>query len=160
METAYALVLTTVATDQQAGELARSIVSAGLAACVQIQSLRSVYKWKGEVRTEPEWLLLIKTTNDRYASLEQHIKAHHSYETPEIVKLPITGGSREYLGWIDECLGCPPTSSDKKFHFRSSLPKCKLFSNLHGDRRMAHGSRVSSMAARLPRRQIHAEARL
>ena len=105
METAYMLVLTTVATDQQASELARSIVSAGLAACVQIQSLRSVYKWKGEVRTEPEWLLLIKTTNDRYASLEQHIKAHHSYETPEIVKLPITGGSREYLGWIDECLG-------------------------------------------------------
>jgi periplasmic divalent cation tolerance protein len=105
METAYALVLTTVATDQQAGELARSIVSAGLAACVQIQSLRSVYKWQREIRTEPEWLLLIKTTDDRYARLEQHIKAHHSYETPEIVKLPITGGSREYLGWIDECLG-------------------------------------------------------
>jgi periplasmic divalent cation tolerance protein len=103
MENNYVLVLTTVATDQQAGELAHSIVSAGLAACVQIQSLRSVYKWEGEIRTEPEWLLLIKTTDD--ARLEQHIKAHHSYETPEIVKLPITGGSREYLGWIDECLG-------------------------------------------------------
>src|ERR1035441_4581266 len=84
MENTYALVLTTLATDQQAGELARSIVSAGLAACVQIQSLRSVYKWEGEIRTEPEWLLLIKTTEDRYRSLEQHIKAHHSYETPEI----------------------------------------------------------------------------
>ena len=57
MENTYALVLTTVATDQQASELARSIVSAGLAACVQIQSLRSVYKWEGEIRTEPEWLL-------------------------------------------------------------------------------------------------------
>ena len=105
MESTYALVLTTVATEQQAGELARSIVSAGLAACVQIQSLRSVYKWEGEIRTEPEWLLLIKTTDDRYASLEQHIKAHHSYQTPEIVKLPITDGSRDYLGWIDQCLG-------------------------------------------------------
>jgi periplasmic divalent cation tolerance protein len=105
MENTYVIVLTTVATEQQAGELARSIISAGLAACVQIQSVRSVYKWEGEVRTEPEWLLLIKTTEDRYASLEQHIKAHHSCQTPEIVKLPITGGSREYLGWIDECLG-------------------------------------------------------
>ena len=54
MENTYALVLTTLATDQQATELARSIVSADLAACVQIQSLRSVYKWKGEIRTEPE----------------------------------------------------------------------------------------------------------
>ena len=105
MENTYVIVLTTVATEQQAGELARSIISAGLAACVQIQSVRSVYKWEGEVRTEPEWLLLIKTTDDRYARLEQHIKADHSHETPEIVKLPITGGSREYLGWIDECLG-------------------------------------------------------
>src|ERR1039458_9325889 len=105
MENTYVLVLATVATEQQASELARSIVSAGLAACVQIHSVRSVYKWEGEIRTEPEWLLLIKTTDDRYASLEQHIKAHHSYETPEIVKLPITGGSRERPGWIDECLG-------------------------------------------------------
>jgi periplasmic divalent cation tolerance protein len=105
MENTYTIVLTTVATEQQAGELARSIVGAELAACVQVQSLRSVYKWEGEIRTEPEWLLLIKTTDSRYASLEQHIKAHHSYQTPEIVKLPITGGSREYLSWIDECLG-------------------------------------------------------
>ncbi len=105
METAYTLVLTTVATDQQATELAQSIVGAGLAACVQIQSLRSVYKWQGELRTDPEQLLLIKTTDKQYDRLEQHIKAHHSYQTPEIVKLPITGGSREYLAWIDQCLG-------------------------------------------------------
>jgi periplasmic divalent cation tolerance protein len=105
MKTDHVLVLTTVATDQQATELAQSIVSAGLAACVQIQSLRSVYKWKGEILTEPEWLLLIKTTDAQYAGLEQHIKANHSYQTPEICKLPITGGSREYLAWINECVG-------------------------------------------------------
>jgi periplasmic divalent cation tolerance protein len=80
-------------------------VDAGLAACVQIQAIRSVYKWKGEVCAEPEFLLMIKTAERQYASLEQHIKANHSYETPEIVKLPITGGSREYLAWIDECVG-------------------------------------------------------
>jgi periplasmic divalent cation tolerance protein len=102
MEDEYILVLTTIAGQEQAGELARSIVSAGLAACVQIQAIRSVYRWKGEVCDEPEHLLMIKTAERRYADLERHIRANHSYETPEIVKLPIAGGSREYLAWIGE----------------------------------------------------------
>jgi periplasmic divalent cation tolerance protein len=100
MEDACILVLTTVGTKQFAGDLAHSIVSARLAACVQIQSVQSVYRWKGEVCAEPEWLLAIKTTDARYAELEQHIRSNHSYETPEIVRLPIAGGSAEYLAWI------------------------------------------------------------
>ena len=102
MEDAYIVVLTTVGTKQFAGDLARSIVGARLAACVQIQSVDSVYRWKGEVRSEPEWLLAIKTTEAKYAELENYIRANHSYETPEIVRVPIAGGSREYLGWIAE----------------------------------------------------------
>jgi periplasmic divalent cation tolerance protein len=100
MDNAYLVVLTTVGTKQFANDLAHSIVSARLAACVQIQQVQSVYRWKGEVCSEPEWLLAIKTTDARYAELEQHIKANHSYETPEIVKVPIAGGSREYLAWL------------------------------------------------------------
>ena len=102
MEKNYILVLTTVADEEQAGDLARSIVDAGLAACVQIQPIRSVYRWKGETCDEAEWRLMIKTTGAHYANLEQHIKANHAYETPEIVQVPITGGSREYLAWMDE----------------------------------------------------------
>jgi periplasmic divalent cation tolerance protein len=105
MENAYTLVLTTVATEQQAGDLAQSIVAAGLAACVQIQPIRSVYRWQGKVCAEPECLLTIKTTDRRFPDLEQHIKAHHSYQTPEIVQVPITRGSAEYLAWIDESVG-------------------------------------------------------
>ena len=105
MESGYVVVLTTVGSEAQGGELARSIVEAGLAACVQIQPIRGIYKWKGEVCEGSEFLLMIKTVEGQYASLEQHIKARHSYEVPEIVKLPITGGSREYLGWIEECAG-------------------------------------------------------
>lgn len=105
MDSNYLVVLTTVGSEAQAEELARSIVSAGLAACVQIQPIRGVYKWKGEMCSGSEFLLMIKTVERQYASLEQHIKANHSYETPEIIKLPITGGSREYLGWIDQCAG-------------------------------------------------------
>jgi periplasmic divalent cation tolerance protein len=105
MDEAYIVVLTTVGTKQFANDLAHSIVSARLAACVQIQAVQSVYRWKGEVRAEPEWRLAIKTTDGRYADLEQHIRANHSYETPEIVRLAIAGGSREYLAWIGECVG-------------------------------------------------------
>jgi periplasmic divalent cation tolerance protein len=105
MDETYIIVLTTVGTKQFANDLAHSIVSARLAACVQIQSVQSVYRWKGEVRSEPEWLLAIKTTDRRYADLEQHIRANHSYETPEIVRVPIAGGSQEYLAWIGESVG-------------------------------------------------------
>jgi periplasmic divalent cation tolerance protein len=105
VESSYIVVLTTVESEEQGEKLARSIVDAGLAACVQIQAIRSVYKWKGEVCAEPEFLLTIKTIERQYADLEQHIKANHTYETPEIVKLLITGGSREYLAWIDQCVG-------------------------------------------------------
>ncbi len=83
MDETCIVVLTAVGTRQFASDLANSIVSARLAACVQIQPVQSVYRWKGEVRSEPEWLLAIKTT-------------------AEIVKVPIAGGSREYLGWVAE----------------------------------------------------------
>jgi periplasmic divalent cation tolerance protein len=100
----YIVVLTTVGTKQFASDLAQSIVDARLAACVQIQSVQSVYRWKGQVCTEPEWFLAIKTADSRYAELEQHIRANHSYETPEIVRVEIAGGSREYLAWVGECV--------------------------------------------------------
>ena len=101
METTHVLVLTTVPTEMQATHLAHSIVKHGLAACVQIRSIRSVYRWKGDVCDEAEWLVMIKTTAQKYSDLELHIKENHPYETPEIVKLPIIGGSPEYLAWID-----------------------------------------------------------
>jgi periplasmic divalent cation tolerance protein len=104
MDETYIVVLTTVGTKQFAYDLAQSIVSARLAACVQIQPVQSVYRWKGDVCSEPEWLLAIKTTDGRYAELEQHIRANHSYEMPEIVRVAIAGGSPEYLGWIGECV--------------------------------------------------------
>lgn len=107
MENSYAVAMTTVPDEQQAGELARSIVAAGLAACVQILPIRSVYRWKGEVCNEPECLLVIKTTAARFPELEQHIRAHHAYETPEIIQLPITAGSHDYLAWIDASVATP-----------------------------------------------------
>lgn len=112
MNEPYLLVLTTVGTKQFARDLAASIVNVRLAACVQLQSVESVYRWKGEVRSEPEWQLAIKTTAERYAELERHIRENHSYETPEIVRIPISGGSAEYLYWISESVATPHADGD------------------------------------------------
>ena len=100
----YAIVLTTVASEEHAAQLARQIVEARLAACVHIENIHSIYRWQGAVEDEPEWRLVIKTRADRFAELEQFIKAHHPYETPEIVRIDITDGSEAYLRWIDDCV--------------------------------------------------------
>jgi len=104
MQNEYVLVFTTVASEEYAAQLARGVVEARLAACVHIDAIRSIYRWKDEVHRESEWRLSIKTTAAHYAQLERFIKSHHSYETPEIVRIDIADGSQEYLRWIDECL--------------------------------------------------------
>jgi periplasmic divalent cation tolerance protein len=83
------LVLTTVATEEHAAALAHGMVGAGLAECVQMSAVRSVYQWKGAVCDEPEWRLAIKTTGAEYAKLEQYIRTNPTYATPEIVQLSI-----------------------------------------------------------------------
>jgi periplasmic divalent cation tolerance protein len=96
------MVLTTTGSEEQAGALGRSLVEAGLAACVHIHAIRSLYQWKSEIFDEPEWRVAIKTTAEAYPAVERHITERHSYETPEIVRLGIEGGSAEYLNWIEE----------------------------------------------------------
>ncbi|MFB9724724.1 divalent-cation tolerance protein CutA [Planobispora longispora] len=96
-------VLTTVDSLEVSESLARSITQARLAACVQIVGpIRSIYWWDGKLETAQEWQLLIKTTADMFPALEEHIKANHSYDTPEIIATPIVAGSREYLSWVSE----------------------------------------------------------
>lgn len=95
------MVLMTAASREEASRLAEMLVGARLAACVQIlPEMESVYHWKGEVRREPELLMLAKTTEARFASLEREVRALHSYDTPEIVALPIIAASAPYLEWL------------------------------------------------------------
>jgi periplasmic divalent cation tolerance protein len=94
-------VLTTIDSAEAAERLARSIVDARLAACVQVVGpIRSVYRWQGEVCAEQEWQCLAKTTSERVDPLVEHIRAIHSYDLPEIIATPITGGSADYLAWL------------------------------------------------------------
>ena len=100
MESQACIVMTTASTEDEAEALAAAIVEARLAACVQVQRVRSFYIWEDTLHREPEWLLLIKTLAGRYEALEAFIRERHSYETPEIVQLPIAAGSADYLRWL------------------------------------------------------------
>jgi periplasmic divalent cation tolerance protein len=101
----YCLVMTATASEAEAETLAQQIVQARLAACVQVQAVKSFYVWKEQPCAEKEWLLLIKSRTARYAALEDFIRAHHRYETPEIVQVPVTAGSADYLAWLSQQTG-------------------------------------------------------
>ena len=96
------LILTNLPDQASAQALATTLVSARLAACVNMLGpCRSVYRWQGAIESAQEVPLLIKTTAQRYADLEAAIRAAHPYELPEIIAVPIAHGLAEYLGWID-----------------------------------------------------------
>ncbi|TAK43848.1 MAG: divalent-cation tolerance protein CutA [Betaproteobacteria bacterium] len=95
------LVLTNLPDRAAAEKLAEALVEQRAAACVNILGpCRSVYRWQGAVQKADEHLMLIKSTADRYATLEQAIRAAHPYELPEIVAVPIERGLPAYLEWL------------------------------------------------------------
>jgi periplasmic divalent cation tolerance protein len=95
------LVLTNLPDAASARALAGHLVEARLAACANILApCRSLYRWQGRIEDAEEVPLLVKTTAARYAALETAIRAHHPYELPEIVAVPLTHGLPEYLDWV------------------------------------------------------------
>jgi periplasmic divalent cation tolerance protein len=97
----FLAVLTTTDSEDRARRLAATAVEQRLAACAQVDGpITSVYQWQGKVETDAEWRVLYKTTATRYTGLEAHIRSVHTYDTPEIIATPITGGGDEYLAWL------------------------------------------------------------
>ena len=95
------VVLLTAGSQEEATRLAEMLVGAHLAACVQIlPQMESVYRWKGEVHRAPEFLLLAKTTSACFDELEREVRALHTYDTPEVVALPVTQISAPYFDWL------------------------------------------------------------
>jgi periplasmic divalent cation tolerance protein len=107
------LVLCSCPDDSVAIDIARELVTQGLAACVnRLSPVRSIYRWAGRVCEESEQLLVIKTTPARYEALEMRLKALHPYETPEIIAIPVVAASSAYLAWLATAttpLSVPPT---------------------------------------------------
>ena len=99
------VVMTTVSNRGQAEKLARTVLEARLAACVQIQEVASYYWWDGKINQDTEQLLYLKTTGDKYQALEALLIANHSYDTPEILQLGVEAGFEKYLQWMQKETG-------------------------------------------------------
>ena len=99
------VVLITAASAEEAMRIAEVLVDRKLVACVQVlPEMHSIYLWKGEVERAREVLLIAKTTKAKFAGLQSRLRAIHSYETPEIIALPIVAGSEDYLKWLTSSL--------------------------------------------------------
>jgi periplasmic divalent cation tolerance protein len=95
------LVLTTLPERGDAEALARELLAARLAACIQIgATVQSLYHWRGQIETAAEIPIAIKTRAALYARLEAAIRRRHPYELPEIVAVPLSNGLHAYLDWV------------------------------------------------------------
>lgn len=96
-----AVVFSTFPSPDTAAEIARTLVDERLAACVNlVPSVRSIYRWQGQLCEEAETLAIIKTTSERLDALTVRLTALHPYEVPEVVAVPVTGGHAPYLAWV------------------------------------------------------------
>ena len=97
------VVLVTAGSADEAGRIGRTLVEERLAACVNVVGpIRSIYRWEGAVHDAEEWLLVVKGRAADVAALDARIRALHSYEVPEVLAIPVYGGSATYLAWLDE----------------------------------------------------------
>lgn len=105
MNTAHIVVLVTAKDAKEAKAIAHAVLNAQLAACVNIVGgVQSLFWWEGKVESGRETLLIIKTKKVLFQKLAAAVKSRHSYKNPEIIALPITSGSRDYLSWINTSL--------------------------------------------------------
>jgi len=96
------VVLMTAGSQQEAEKIAGTLVKEMLAACVNVlPGVTSIYRWEGEVQRDQEWLLIAKSNAQVLDALVRRVQALHSYELPEIIALPVVGGSEAYLRWVD-----------------------------------------------------------
>jgi periplasmic divalent cation tolerance protein len=103
--TDFLQITTTTGTRQNAEEIAAAMVTRRLAGCVQISGpIQSTYRWQGNVETADEWMCTAKTSRDQLPAIERLLGEVHEYDVPELIAMPIIGGSQKYLEWLAEQL--------------------------------------------------------
>jgi periplasmic divalent cation tolerance protein len=96
------VVFSNCGSEEEAMRVARTLVGARVAACVNIlPKIRSVYRWKGAIEEESEWMLVIKSSRPLLGKLQEELRKAHSYEVPEVLAIPVVDGSSDYLAWMD-----------------------------------------------------------
>ena len=107
------VIMVTAASRRECRKIARHLIEAKLAACVNItQSVESIYHWEGKISDEKEFVLFIKSTRDLFPEVKHEISKLHSYRTPEIICLPIVDGSRNYLQWLADLVKQPSAPAE------------------------------------------------
>jgi periplasmic divalent cation tolerance protein len=105
LQNTYVIVLVTTASKQEAEKIAKRLLKQKLIACANIIGpVSSLFHWSGKMETAEEYLIFMKSHRDLSDKLTETVKALHSYEVPEILVLPIVGGSKAYLDWLGSCL--------------------------------------------------------
>lgn len=108
------LVLTTVGSEEQGIHIAETLVERGFAACVNmIKRIRSIYRWKGEIWDDEEFLLLIKTRESLFDKVQETIRELHSYELPEVLCVPFTQADKKVQAWILDATVAPGQGQKK-----------------------------------------------
>jgi periplasmic divalent cation tolerance protein len=103
--TDFQIILSTCADREQAERIARRLVEQQVAACVNIlPGVQSIYRWQGNIESAAEVLMVIKTSASLVSEVQSIIASLHSYEVPELLVLPVSGGSEAYLAWLKASL--------------------------------------------------------
>ncbi len=103
------VIVTSVGTEQQAVEISEELVAKRLATCINIvPCLRSIYRWKGKVCEDTEYLLMIKTRRSLFGAVSEAIREIHSYELPEVLEFPVGNAEPHFHQWVvDMATGVP-----------------------------------------------------
>jgi periplasmic divalent cation tolerance protein len=100
------IVFITAPKEQEAAKIAYALVEARLAGCVNIvKNIRSIYRWEGRTEDEKEVLMIAKTQKKLFKSFEKKVKELHRYSVPELIAVPVTEGSGDYLKWLRDVTG-------------------------------------------------------
>ena len=104
MQNTYVIVLVTTSSKKEAEKIAQHLLNERLIACANIVGpVSSLFRWAGKMEKAEEYLIIMKSRQDLFEKLADAVKALHSYEVPEILVLPIVGGSKAYLDWLGSC---------------------------------------------------------
>ena len=97
------IIITTASSNKEAEIIGSKLIDKKLAACVNIiPNIKSIYRWKGKMNKDSEYLLIIKTVKRAEKDVFKNIRKLHSYDTPEMISIPITGGEKSYLNWLSK----------------------------------------------------------
>lgn len=105
----YIVIFITAPNKKEARHIAKVLLKARLIACANIVgNVKSLFWWQGKINNAKEALLVIKSKRSKLAAIIKQVKSVHSYQLPEIIAIPVMGGEKKYLNWIDECIGKSP----------------------------------------------------